>query len=95
MLLSLAESPFPNELRCSVPSGTRWQNLPACTAVSSSSHVIRITMILKFHSTHSMNFKTDIQKGAAQENLKAELPLLLQMFTMNSCLLAEVKNVFV
>lgn len=52
-------------------------------------------MILKFHSTHSMNFKTDIQKGAAQENLKAELLLLLQMLTKNSHLLAEVKNSFI
>lgn len=42
-----------------------------------------------------MNFKTDIQKEAAQENLKAELPLLLQMFAKNSCLLAEVKNSFI
>lgn len=66
--------------------------LSACRAVSSSSQVIKITMILKFHSIHSMHFKTDIQKGAAQENLKAELPLLLQMFTKNSRLLAEVKN---
>lgn len=66
--------------------------LSAGRAVSSSSNVIKITMILKFHSTHSMNFKTDIQKWAAQENLKAELPLLLQMFAKNSCLLAEVKN---
>lgn len=69
--------------------------LPACRAVSSSSDVIKSAMILKFHSTHSMNFKTEIQKQAAQKNLKAELPLLLQMFTKNSCLLAEVKNSFI
>lgn len=66
--------------------------LSACTVLSSSSDVTKITMILKFHSIHSVNFKTDIQKQAAQENLKAELPILLQMFAKNSCLLAEVKK---
>lgn len=42
-----------------------------------------------------MNFKTDIQKGVAQENLKAELPLLLPMARNKLKLLAEVKNSFV
>lgn len=48
-------------------------------------------MTLKFHSTCSMHFKTDTQKGVAQENLKAELPLPLPVFTKKLKLLAEVK----